>query len=90
VWEDDIVSYLRRSGWVQQSVEAVLPDLPRWERRLRDRGVTRIPALGRPCSAADATAHNELNLLMLQASHGRNSSLEHDLRNLTEVRRHKV
>jgi len=34
---EEIVEYLRRSGWVQQSVEAVLPDLPRWERHLRNR-----------------------------------------------------
>jgi hypothetical protein len=87
---DDIVGYLRRSGWVQQSVEAVVPDLPRWERHLRRRGVAAIPRLGsRSWSPAEARAHNELNLLMRQASRFRDKSFEHHLRNLTRIRPNK-
>lgn len=60
----DIVNYLRRSGWVVQSVDAVIPDLPRWEKRFRSRGVTTIPQLGAwsSWSPAASRAHNELNL----------------------------
>ncbi len=88
---DDIIDYLRRSGWVTQSVEAVLPEIPRWERHLRSRGVETIPRLGaRSWSAAEARAHNELNLLMRQASRKRDSAVEHDLRNLTGIRPYKT
>ena len=87
---DDIINYLRRSGWVTQSVEAVLAQIPRWERHLRSRGVTAIPRLGvRSWSAAEARAHNELNLLMRQASRERDAAFEHYLRNLTGIRRYK-
>jgi hypothetical protein len=85
-----IIEYLRRSGWVPQSVEAVLPNVPRWERQLRVRGIDAIPRLGVPApSAAEARAHNELNLLMRQASQHRDAALEHHLRNLTGVRPYK-
>jgi hypothetical protein len=90
VWESAIIDYLYRSGWVAQSVEAVLPDLARWERRLRQRGVTRIPTLGASTSLADVRAENELNLLMLQSARRRNPPMEHSVRNLTAVRRYKV
>lgn len=61
--------------WVQQSVEAVLPDLPRWERHLRSRGIDAIPALpSRSWSAANSRAHNELVLLMMQAHKDRDST----------------
>jgi hypothetical protein len=85
---DEIVDYLRRSGWVAQSVDAVLPDLPRWLRRLRSRGVTSIPQLGARSSWSPSAsrAHNELNLLMRQASRVRDASLEHQLRNLNRTR----
>ncbi len=88
---DEIIDYLRRSGWVTQSVEAVLPEIPRWERHLRSRGVEAIPRLGmRSWSAADARAHNEINLLMRQASRKRDSAFEHYLRNLTSIRLYKA
>lgn len=84
---EQIVQYLRRSGWVQQSVEAVLPDLPRWERHLRSRGVTIVPDLpSRSWSAANSRAHNELILLMMQAHRERDRSREHEHRNLTRIR----
>jgi hypothetical protein len=85
-----IVQYLYRSGWVAQSVQAVLPELPRWERRQPSRGITRVPTLpSRSWSSTESHAHNELNLLMKQASVIRNPSLEHQLRNLTGVRPYK-
>jgi hypothetical protein len=88
---DEIIHYLRRAGWVTQSVEAVLPELPRWERRLRSRGVLAIPELGvRDYSPAAARAHNEINLLMKQASGVRDAESEHALRNLTRVRPSKA
>jgi hypothetical protein len=88
---DEIVDYLRRSGWVTQSVDAVLADLPRWERRLRSRGVSAIPRLGSRSfwSPAASRAHNEINLLMRQASRDRDASIEHELRNLTGTRPYK-
>lgn len=87
---DEIIHYLRRSGWVTQSVEAVLPELPRWERRLRSRGVVAIPQPGvRDYSPAAARAHNEINLLMKQAASVRDADSEHRLRNLTRVRPYK-
>lgn len=87
---DDIVRYLRRSGWVTQSVEAVLPDLPRWERHLRSRGITKVPQLGaRTWSPAEARADNLLNLLMKQASRERDATATHQLRNLTGTRPYK-
>lgn len=87
---DDIVRYLWRSGWVRQSVEAVLPEIPRWARRLQSRGVTAIPRLGsRSWSPTESRAHNELVLLMMQASRDRNASIEHQQRNLTRIRPYK-
>jgi hypothetical protein len=87
---DDIIEYLWRSGWVRQSVEAVLPDLPRWERRLKTRDITAIPTLGRRSwSFQEARAHNELNLLMRQGSRERDPTIEHQLRNLTRTRPYK-
>jgi hypothetical protein len=88
---EDIVEYLRRSGWVQQSVEAVRPDLPRWERHLRSRCVDAIPALpSRSWSPANSRAHNELVLLMMQAHKDRDKSREHKHRNLTRIRPYKA
>ncbi len=87
---EEIARYLRRSGWVQQSVERVMPDLPRWERHLRSRGVTVIPHLpSRSWSPANSRAHNELILLMMQAHRERDGSREHAHRNLTMVRPYK-
>jgi hypothetical protein len=87
---EEIIEYLRRSGWVQQSVEVVLPELPRWERHLRSRGVEAIPALpSRSLSPASASAHNEVVLLMMQARKERDTSREHEHRNLTRIRPYK-
>jgi len=86
----DIVHYLRRSGWVAQSVAAVNDELPRWEIRLRSLGINEIPKLpSRSWSGAESRAHNHLNLLMRQAARERDAALEHNLRNLTAVRPYK-
>jgi hypothetical protein len=89
--QDDIVRYLWRSGWVRQSVERVLPDLPRWERHLRSRGITAIPPLpSRSSASAESRHHNELSLLMRQGSMVRDPTIEHQLRNLTGTRPYKT
>ena len=90
--QDDIVNYMRRSGLAPQSVEAVRPDLPRWETQLRSWGVTAIPRLpSRSWSHAESRAHNLLNLLIRQGSLERDKSFEHYLRNLSpEVRPYKL
>jgi hypothetical protein len=93
---DAIIEYLYRSGYTPQSVESLRPDLPRWVRRLQARGVGQVPSLPvteeRSWDPVDAAAHNELNLLMLQAAsdHARNRALAHHLRNLTRVRGFKL
>lgn len=87
---DEIVRYLWRNGWVPQSVERVLPNLPRWERLLRSLGVTEIPRRGQPWSAGRSWAENHLNLLMRQASVERDPAIEHKLRNLTQIRPYKT
>jgi hypothetical protein len=86
--QEAIVHNLHRSGWVAQAVQAVLPELPRWERRLRDRGIMYVSHRFRhgPGHGLSPKLFNELNLLMGQASTIRDPSLEHQLRNLTGVR----
>jgi hypothetical protein len=89
---DQIVDFLRRSGCVPQSVEALSPKLDRWERHLRLRGVDCIPQLGAKseCSPTETCrAHNEMSLLMQQAASQRKSTSEHELRNLTGIRPYK-
>jgi hypothetical protein len=80
---DAIVEYMRRSGLVPQSIEAALPDLPRWEKRLREMGIDAAPRLP---GQGPARAENELNLLIRQAARVRDAAIEHRLRNLTGVR----
>jgi hypothetical protein len=85
--EQRIEQYLVRSGLSPQSVEALRPDFPRWIRRLRERGVDQVPSS--PLTA-DGLASNELLLLIKQGSKDRDSNIEHELRNLTRVRRYKL
>ncbi len=59
-----IVEYMRRSGLVAQSIEAALPELPRWEGRLRKKGIEAAP---RYPGQGPARAENELNLLIRQS-----------------------
>lgn len=90
---DDLIHYLRMSGCVPASVERLRPDLSRWVARLRRRGVTYVPSLTHATGSAidDVRAHNEINLLVRQASLNRGDrSVEHALRNLSRVRPYKV
>jgi hypothetical protein len=89
---DDIRRYLKLSGLVPQSVEALEPDLLRWERHLRQRGVNFIPPLiSRTwCSPTEARAHNELALLLAQGFAERQPWVEHELRNLVGIRPYKA
>ena len=89
---DAIVDYLIRSGWTSQSIESVRAELNRWRRQLERRGITAVPTLPvvDPNSPAEARAHNELNLLMLQAAKGPASPLEHHLRNVNGTRPYKA
>jgi hypothetical protein len=82
-----IESYLVHSGLAPPSVDELRPELPRWVRHLRERGVTEIP--DSPLTA-DAHASNLLSLLIRQGSQLRHSSIEHDLRNLTRTRPWKL
>ncbi len=83
---DAIIEYMRRSGLVAQSVEAAIELLPRWEKRLRERGIEVVP---RYPGQGPARAENELNLLIRQGAMVRDPAIEHQLRNLTRVRPHK-
>jgi hypothetical protein len=58
--------YLRMSGFTEPSLVQLRPDLPRWVRHLRARGVTSIPSVysRRP---EDAQASNEIILLIKQS-----------------------
>jgi hypothetical protein len=90
---EEIIQFLIRSGYVWQSVEALKPTLPRWERHLREKGITSIPPLGSPASLSPgkARAHNELILLMSQSKpkEYRDPAFEHGQRNLTRIRPYK-
>jgi len=87
--QDDLVRYLRQSGLVPQSVDAILPDLARWERRLRKRGYTAVPDLRlmRNWSLEEVRCGNEIALFLNQAA--KNQPTAHVLRNLVGVRQHK-
>lgn len=85
-----MVSYMRYSGLATQSVEALLPHLERWERRLRHLGFSSVPSCPwLPASFAEVQAGNHLALLIRQASSVRNPDIEHELRNLTAIRPYK-
>ena len=83
---EEIVRFLSRSGWSQQEVALVRPDLPRWERHLRSRGITVIPGAQAYWSEAEDRAHDELFLLMMQAGNGTDQWIEHRQRDITGVR----
>ena len=78
-----IVECMRRSGLVSQSIEAALPELPRREKRMRERGIEAAP---RYPGQGPARAENELNLLIRLGSRVRDAAIEHQLRNLTGAR----
>jgi len=88
---DDLVGYLWRCGLVAQSVQRLLPDLPRWERFLRGQGVAAIPPLpSLSWTARESKAHNLLALLIDQSSLVPDAAKQHHLRNLTGVRPYKT
>lgn len=86
--DEDLERYLYLSGWVVDSVNAVRDDFPRWRRTLQNKSVTTIPS---PIStaASDVQAINLLNLMANQVSLNRNSTREHDLRDVSEIRPYK-
>ena len=71
-----------------QSIDAVKGDFARWTRALESRGIFKIPS---PYSTDpdDVEAVNFILLMVKQASSNRDSPAEHNLRNLTKVRRYK-
>jgi len=87
---DDLVRFLVWSGCVSQSIERLRPELPRWERWLRQRGHTAVPDLryARWWRWDEVRAGNDVNLLINQAAG--NQPMAHQLRNLTRVRPFKV
>ncbi len=87
---EQMISYMRFSGLAAQSVEALLPHLERWERRLRKLGFSSVPSRPwLPASFEEMQAGNHLALLIRQAASLRSSGIEHELRNLTGVRPYK-
>ena len=86
---DEIRRWLLRSGVAGISLAALESDLPRWPGYLRARGVTGIPPFP-STDPRDAHATNLLCLLLKQAKPERVAAEEHDLRNLAQVRPHKV
>ena len=67
-------------------MDAVRAELPRWALYLHKKGVTQIP--NSPL-AGEAYATNLLILLARQGSKERDSTIEHELRNLTGIRPYK-
>jgi hypothetical protein len=86
---EEIVEFLRRSGWSPQEVDNVRRDLPRWERYLRSRGITVIPGPQAYWSEEEDRSHDHLFLLMMQAGNGTDPWTEHRQRNHTGVRPYK-
>jgi len=88
-----LVKYLRLSSCAPQTVDAVRSDLPRWVRRLRERGVNRVPPhplIAR--SPEDHWVHTEIDLLIRQKAGRRPGEQERPdrhLRNMLEVRPYK-
>jgi hypothetical protein len=83
--KDRIELFLVNSGFAAQSLDAVRPDLPRWLRYLRERGVTYIPT-SPWTSGPHALAANLISQLALQASPRKDSiarATRHHLRDLT-------
>jgi len=85
---DDIRRWLLHSGMGASSVAALERDLPRWERRLRAKGITVVtpPTVRGP---ADRSADNWLSLWAMQRKPVRDSAQEHAHRNLTGTRPYK-
>ena len=87
-----IEAYLIKSGLVEQSLDAVRPDFPRWLDHLRERGVSHIPAAPWLAGPGDTLAVNLLNQFVLQTSPRKDAMARvtaHNLRNLTKTRPYK-
>jgi hypothetical protein len=84
---EEIVGFLRRSGWSSQEIAFVLPHLPRWERHLRNMGVTVIPGAQAYWSDDEDRAHDHLFHLMMNAGSGTPEWIKHRQRDITGVRR---
>lgn len=85
-----MVRFMLQSAWTWLSIQRVWDDLPRWERRLRGRGVTIVAPLGQAVwSHERSKGHNEMVLLMMQSRMERDSAAEHHQRNLTAARAYK-
>jgi hypothetical protein len=87
----DLVRFLRLSGLVQQSLDALAPDIPRWERRLRGLGYRTVPDLCRSSrwTTEEIAAGNLINLMLLEAvpvATRRQIALAHELRDFTRTR----
>lgn len=84
---DEIIAFLRRSGWADWEIQLVRHDLPRWERHLRRMGVTVIPGPQAYWSEEEDRAHDHLFHLMMHAGPGTTSEwIKHRQRDLTGVR----
>jgi len=82
--ENDIARYLSQF-LAPQSVEEILPDVPRWLKRLHEYGVDTVPLATGSASAAF------IDLFALQASREPNAQrMAHDVRDtLPEIRPYK-
>lgn len=75
----DVVRYLSQF-LARQSVEAMLPDMPRWLRRLRQYGIDSVPLAIGSASAA------YIDLFVLQASREPSAQrMAHDVRDTLPV-----
>ena len=81
--EQDLLEYLRSSGYVVQSADAVSRDLHRWVRFLRANGVHNVP---RHFWMADARTSNLITHLHFEAT---KDPRGHEHRNLIGIRPYK-
>lgn len=83
---EEIVQFLRRSGWSESEIAYVDPRLPRWERHLRRIAVTVIPGPQAYWSEDEDRAHDHLLLLMMGGGQGTDPWIAHRQRDITDVR----
>jgi hypothetical protein len=86
---DEIVGFLERCRWSPQEIAYVRPHLPRWERHLRNMGVTVIPSANAYWSEEEDRSHDHLFHLMMNAGNATPEWIKHRQRDLTGVRRPK-
>jgi hypothetical protein len=85
---DEIRRWILHSGVGASSPALLEPDLPRWERRLRAKGITIVtpPTFRGP---HDRRADDWLSLWVMQRMAVRDAAREHALRNHTGTRQYK-